>query len=246
MRKMETEMRKMHVTRWVRIAAAVALSGAGLLLGCTTGTPAAPEGSEMQLDCDVVASDPPAGNFTSIIVASVRDAVSDVPAVGVGVFFRVASGPASLQGQNPVVTDDDGLARIIVVGTAAFGNDSVDIEASSGEVEADISIGVAGCTGGGGAQEPVARMTVTPPTPDIGEEVEVNVSSSTDADCAGMEPDDWEVDWGDGTTRSTGSFDSATIARHTYSGMARTVTIVVTVTDCNGLTDDVEQQVPLS
>src|SRR5690349_11533312 len=77
------------------LAACTASLGVAALLGCTTGDPAAPEGSEIVASCEYVPGTRQvvAGNFDAIVKALVLDAVSDVPQVGVGVYFIVTNGP---------------------------------------------------------------------------------------------------------------------------------------------------------
>ena len=99
------------VTATILIAAA---------LGCSSGTPAAPEGTEIPVSYEYITRNLTSGDFEAIIRATVIDQVSDVPQVGVGVYFRVTGGPGAFNNQGPIRTDDDGRAESVLIGRGAL------------------------------------------------------------------------------------------------------------------------------
>jgi hypothetical protein len=226
---------------------ALALTAAGL--GCSSGTPAAPEGTEIAVSYEYVEGtrNLTSGDFDAIIRALVLDSESDVPQVGVGVYFRVTGGPGAFTVVGPVETDEDGWAQSILVARGALSTNKVSIEVSSGPAVAELDIDVNG--GFSSTNEPPeAAFTISPNPPRAGQVVTVDVGDSSDADCPNDEPETWEVDWGDSSTPDEGRFSSDTEATHTYaSGSAgQSVTIRVTVEDCTGLTDSATRTVTLS
>ena len=230
---------------WPRVAALAGLSAA--LLACHTGTPAAPEGTIIAVGCDIISSNATTGDFDAIVNALVFDDDSDVPQVGVGVYFIVESGPGVIQTSNPVVTDAHGHAQAVLSATGARSGNAVTVNISSGPVESTLDMDVDGCSGSH-ASAPVAALRITPATGPYSRTsaVTIDVGTSTDADCPGSKPDDWDIDWGDGTAHASGGFNGSTSSTHTYGASAPDpVTVTVTVTDCTGLTDTLTQTLDL-
>jgi hypothetical protein len=214
--------------RLARPAALVA--GAALLatalLGCTTGTPAAPEGSKIFLSFAYVpgSQDFSTGEYEAVVQVRVLDSVSDVPQTGVGVFFRVTQGPGSFVESGSVRTTNDGTAQNVLVASG-----EVTLVVSSGATEAELTLNVnSGTTTED--QFPEACFTV-----DVnGTRVTVDVGCSSDEDCSDDEPDTFTVDWGDGTVDSDLPFSQGDV-EHVYS--PGDYDIDVSVTDCQNLTD---------
>lgn len=206
------------------VASAALLSTA--LLGCTTGTPAAPEGSKIFLAFAYVpgSQDFATGEFEAVVQVRVLDSVSDVPQTGVGVFFRVTQGPGSFVEADSVRTTNDGTAQNVLVASG-----EVTLVVSSGPTEAELTLDVnSGTTTED--QFPTACFTT-----DInGTRVTVDVGCSTDEDCSGDEPDTFTVDWGDGSVDRDLPFSQGDVD-HTYSPGSYDIT--VSVTDCQNLTD---------
>ena len=222
------------------LAAFVAPAAAGcLLLGCHAGTPAAPDGTEIPVSCAFISRDIPAGNFDAVISATVIDKDSDVPQVGVGVYFRVTQGPGSIVNQGPVVTDNHGHAETVLLGRGVIGTDKVSVEVSSGATIAKLDISATGCFSSTNVP-PIAAFTLAPTAPSVTGNTTVDVATSSDADCPGGKPDTWTVDWGDGTTPDTGRFATTTVVTHDYADTRRgmSTTISVTVVDCAGARSD--------
>lgn len=203
-----------------------ALLGAALL-GCTTGTPAAPEGSKIFLTFGYAAQDFDTGDYEAVIVARVLDEVSDVPQTGVGVFFRVSSGPGSFIESDAVRTDNDGIAQNVLIGSG-----EVTLVVSSGVSEAELTLDVNSGTSPE-VQLPDACFTVDQ-SGTGNSVVTVDVGCSEAPECADEEPDTFTVDWGDGATDNDLPFSQGDVM-HTYQ--PGSWDIVVSVSDCQGLTD---------
>ena len=209
---------------------AAVLAAAALLatsfLGCTTGTPAAPEGSKIFLTFAYVPGSQifATGAFEAVIQVRVLDSVSDVPQTGVGVFFRVTQGPGNFVESGSIRTTNDGTAQNVLIAS-----DEVTLTVSSGVTEAELTLNVnSGTTTED--QFPEACFTV-----DIdGRVVTVDVGCSSDEDCADNEPDSFTVDWGDDSIDRDLPFSQGDID-HTYS--SGNYDITVSVTDCQNLTD---------
>jgi hypothetical protein len=231
------------------LAAASTVAATSLLLACHSGTPAAPEGSEIATGCEFISRNPTTGDFEAILNATVMDATSNVPQVGVGVFFRVASGNGQVQFEGPIRTDDDGHAESVLVATGATAANPVSVQVSSGPAEATLQLSVTGCSGRS-ADPPRAALTLNPTSGHrAGQAITSNVGTSTDADCPSGKPDTWRVDWGDSTPPDEGSFTGTdTEATHTYAASlaGTSVTITVTVTDCTGLTATTTRTISLA
>ncbi len=227
----------------LRLAGALLLTasaGAGLL-GCHAGTPAAPEGTEILLTCEFLSRDLITGNFEAIIKAQVLDLESDVPQVGVGVFFRVSAGPGTIATTGPVVTDNSGRAQAVLVGRGATSGNEVTVRVSSGPATADITMGASGCASSS-AVPPRLVFTVSPNPARVTQIVTVNMSASTDTDCPGGKPTSWRIEWGDALTTND-TFANTDAPTHDYRDdiiptgqTTMTVTIRITITDCQGLT----------
>lgn len=240
-------------TSWIAQGRRLALAAfaAGLLvlatLACTTGTPSAPDGTEIPVSYEYITRNLVSGDFEAIINATVIDQVSDVPQVGVGVYFRVSGGPGAFVNEGPVRTDDRGHAESVLIGRGALSTNKISVEVSSGPAVAKLDIDV---TGGFSStnEPPTAAFTVTPNPPRAGQVATVDVAGSSDPDCPGDDPETWTVDWGDGTTADDGRFETTTDVTHTYaSGTAgQSFTIKLTVEDCTGLTDSATKSVTLS
>ena len=199
------------------------------LLGCTTGTPAAPEGSKMFATFAYVpgSQDFGTGEFEAIVNVRVLDSISDVPQTGVGVFFRVISGPGSFLRSDAVRTDNDGKAQNVLIASG-----EVTVVASSGDTQVELTLDVnSGTTTED--QFPDACFTISQGGTGNAT-VTVDVSCSTDADCSGGVPDRFTVDWGDGTIDRDLPFSQGDID-HVYSSGSHVIT--VSVTDCQNLTD---------
>lgn len=222
-----------------RALAAIAAPAAFMLLGCHAGTPAAPEGTEIPVSCAFISRDIPAGNFDAVISATVIDKDSDVPQVGVGVYFRVTQGPGEIVNQGPIVTDNHGHAETVLLGRGVTGTNKVSVEVSSGATIAKLDLSATGCFSSTNVP-PTASFTVAPNPPSVTGMVTVDVSGSSDTDCPGGDPDTWTVDWGDSTAPSTGRFATTTQAMHDYADTRRgmSTTITVTVEDCGGARSD--------
>lgn len=222
------------------LASVIAVAATALALGCSTGTPAAPEGTEIYATFDFVECNIETGDFEVLLQTRVLDTLSGVPQTGVDVLFLKTEGLGrflpSAQSQATVRTNNDGIARILLEAESALDSASeVTVRmVSGGAEEAEISLVACGGTSPT-ARPPDARFTVTPDMATTGETVTVDVSGSSDPDCPGGEPDDWAVDWGDGAF-SSGSFDGSTTATHSYS-TAGTFTIELTVENCVGEED---------
>ena len=204
------------------------LATAGLL-GCTSGTPAAPEGSKIFITYAYVpgSQDFGTGEFEAVITARVLDSISDVPQTGVGVFFRVSTGPGSFVESASIRTDNDGVAQNVLLGGG-----EVTIIASSGDTEAELTLDV---NSGSSGEDQFPEACFTVQQSGTGNSVvEVDVTCSTDEDCAGGEPDSFTVDWGDGTVDNDLPFTQGDV-QHTYSPGSWDIT--VSVTDCQNLTD---------
>ena len=222
-------------TRRIGPALALAAGVASILLGCNVGTPAAPEGTEIPIAYEYMSRDIALGNFDAIISATVIDKVSDVPQVGVGVYFRVTGGPGQFTEEGPVITNNAGHAESILIGRGAIPPIKVSVEVSSGPTIAKLDINA---TGGFSLTNlpPTASFTLSPDDPTVNTVTTVNVSASSDSDCPGGKPETWTVNWGDNTPTDTGlQFSTMPTKTHTYTATG-SVTIVVTVTDCTGLT----------
>lgn len=221
------------------LAAAI---GAGLLaatLACHSGTPAAPEGSEIPVTCEFLSRDVATGNFEALIKAVVIDEESDVPQVGVGVYFRVRSGPGEMVDEGPIRTDNDGRAQAVLIGRGATAGNDVTVEVSSGSATAEISLDVEGCFSAT-AVRPRLVFTLTPNPARANQDVRVDLSDSTDSDCPGGKPETWRIDWGDGDV-DEGDFDTSDEATHRYQTAdipaSNELTVEIEVEDCQGLTD---------
>lgn len=231
-----------------RLATAWALAAlaAGMIIGCTTGTPAAPEGTEIPIAYEYIpgSRDVLLGNFDAIISATVIDQVSDVPQVGVGVYFRVTAGPGQFTEEGPVITNHAGHAESVLIARGATSTNRVSVEVSSGPATAKLDIDV---NGGFSAtnESPTASFTISPDPPRVNQDVTVNVSASSDPDCPGGDPETWSVAWGDGLSDTGLVFDTTTTKTHRYTAAA-TVTITVTVEDCTGLEDTASKTVAVA
>jgi hypothetical protein len=220
-----------------------------MLIACTTGTPAAPEGTEIPIAYEYIpgSRDVLLGNFDAIISATVIDQVSDVPQVGVGVYFRVTAGPGQFTEEGPVITNNAGHAESVLIGRGATSTNKVSVEVSSGPTIAKLDIDVNG--GFSPTNDPPnASFTLSPDPPRANQDVTVNVSGSSDTDCPGGDPETWSVNWGDGTTDSNLQFDTTTTKVHRYATNlgGTSVTIVVTVEDCTGLEDTASKTVTVA
>ena len=245
---METTNMRRDVKTRALIAAGATLAAGVLVLGCETGTPAAPEGTEIPVTYEYISRDIPTGNFDAIISATVIDQDSDVPQVGVGVYFRVTGGPGQFVDTGPIETDEDGHAESVLVahGATHTPSNKVSIEVSSGPTTAQLDIDVEGGFSETN-QPPVASFTLNPNPPRAGQVATVDVGGSTDADCPGGDPTSWTVEWGEGSP-TEGTFSNGTSATHTYpsSAAGSTYTIRVTVEDCTGLTHSTSRTVTLT
>jgi hypothetical protein len=225
-------------------AAAASAALAALVVGCHSGTPAAPEGTEIPVSCEFLSRDVTTGDFEALIKAVVIDEESDVPQVGVGVYFRVSGGPGEMSDEGPIRTDNAGRAQSVLIGRGATVGNDVTVDVSSGSATAEITLDVGGCFSAT-AVRPRLVATVTPnpapnPTASNPTEVTVDLSRSTDSDCPGGEPDSWSINWGDGET-TTDQFADEDSPTHDYVPSDvptdRTVTIDIEVEDCQNLTD---------
>ena len=228
-----------HLRRALRLVAPALAAGlAAAILGCHAGTPAAPEGSEIPVTCEFLNRDVTTGNFEALIKAVVIDELSDVPQVGVGVYFRVSSGPGEMVDEGPIRTDNDGRAQAVLIGRGATVGNDVTVQVSSGEATAEIALDVGGCFSST-AVRPRLVVTVSPNPARAGQVVTVDISDSTDSDCPGGEPDSWRITWGDGET-STDDFADEDKPEHTYTASDvpadNTLDIEIEIEDCQGLT----------
>lgn len=231
----------------------MAALGLAALIGCNAGTPAAPEGTEIPVSCEFLTRDVPSGNFEALIKAVVIDADSDVPQVGVGVYFRVKSGPGEMADEGPIRTDNDGRAQAVLVARGATAGNKVTIQVSSGPVTSEIQVDVLGCFASASVP-PVLNVSRTPTGQvSVTQAVTIDMSGSTDSDCSGGKPDRWEINWGDGQT-TRGQFATDDNPTHDYddslvptspAGATVDKTITITITDCQGLTDTGTETVTL-
>jgi len=235
------------VRRRVALGAATSVLGLAALLACTTGDPAAPEGSEIIASCEFVPGTrvPAAGNFDAIVKALVLDAVSDVPQVGVGVYFIVTTGPGVMEREGPILTNSQGRAQAILTARGATDGNAVTVSLQSGEAHTDLSMDISGCVSSS-SEAPVAAFTLNPDPPTVGPGLTADFATSTDADCPTGKPDSWTIRWGDARSDS-GQFASDHDAVHDYAdNLVNTqVTIEVEVTDCTGLRDTAQKTVTL-
>ena len=213
------------LSRAAGLATAAALCAVALL-GCTTGTPAAPEGSKIFLAFAYVpgSQDFATGEFEAVVQVRVLDSISDVPQTGVGVFFRVTQGPGNFIESNSIRTTNDGTAQNVLVASG-----EVTLVVSSGATEAELTLDV---NSGTTTEDQFPEACFT--TDVNGTRVTVDVGCSTDEDCSGDEPDTFTVDWGDGTVDRELPFCQGDV-EHTYT--PGTYPITVSVTDCQNLTD---------
>lgn len=225
-----------RAARWALPLLAAPL--AATLLACHSGTPAAPEGTEIALNCEFITRDVATGNFEAIIKSIVIDEESDVPQVGVGVYFRVKSGPGEMNDEGPIVTDNDGRAQAVLVARGATDANDVTVEVSSGPASSEITLDVLGCFSAS-AQRPVLDANVSPNPARADQDVTVDLSDSSDTDCPGGKPDSWRIDWGDGEVTSDEFADEdQPTHRYTTSDIPtdRTLDIEIEIEDCQGLT----------
>jgi hypothetical protein len=239
--------RQSRVQGRVALAAASAALGLAALVACTTGDPAAPEGSEIVASCEYVPGtrQVAAGNFDAIVKALVLDATSDVPQVGVGVYFIVSNGPGVMEREGPILTDSHGRAQAILVARGAIASNAVTVSLQSGEAHVDIKLDVLGCFSQS-AEAPVAAFTLNPDPPRVGSAVTADFATSSDADCPTGDPESWTIRWGDGQS-DTGMFATDHDATHDYADNLRDtqVTIEVEVADCTGLRNITQRTVTL-
>jgi hypothetical protein len=216
------------------------------LVGCHSGTPAAPEGTRILVDYEYITRDVASGDFEARIFVRALDEVSNAPAVGVGVFFRVEEGPGRFLVQDAVRTTGGGYAENVLIATGATATppNPVTVSAFSGEAASDTL--VLDVLSGSVSQNtpPVASLRVTPSNPRVNMDVTADVGDSTDDDCPDQEPDRWSVDWGDGSPVESFNFSDPE-ATHQYE-TAGSYDIEVTVVDCRGATDTATQRVTVT
>lgn len=223
-----------HIPRVLARLIAAAL--AALALGCHSGTPAAPEGTDILLSFAYRegTQDFATGDFEAIIQARLVDSLSNVPQVGVGVFFIVDSGPGTFF-DDFVVTDGGGKARSILSANGATSSNPVTVRVSSGgAMEATLTLDVS--SGSASVDFPPEACFTVDTT---GTNVLIDVGCTTDDDCED-DADFYSVDWGDGTTDDDLPFSDDTVDHDYANG---TYTIEVTVRDCQNLTDTASRTV---
>jgi hypothetical protein len=225
------------------------------LMGCHSGTPAAPEGTEIPVSCEFLTRDVNTGDFEALIKAVVIDEASDVPQVGVGVYFRVKSGPGEMDDEGPIRTDGSGRAESVLIGRGATSGNKVTVEVSSGPVTSEIQLDVLGCFSST-AVPPVLSYARTPTGQvSVTQTVTIDLSASTDSDCPGGKPDSWEVNWGEGTP-DRGTFVDANSAKPTHdytdslvpttpADATVTKSVTIKITDCQGLTKTATESITL-
>lgn len=232
-----------HPHRRTPRAAALLLSATlcASIVGCHSGTPSAPEGTEIPVTCEFISQDVTTGNFEALIKAVVIDEESDVPQVGVGVYFRVRSGPGEIRSGGPIRTDNAGRAQAVLVGQGATAGNEVTVEVSSGPASAEIELDVIGCFSAT-AVRPRLVATVSPnPADRTGDNVVVDLSRSTDSDCPGGVPVSYTINWGDGDTTNE-DFATEDKPDHDYAAAdipaaPGTLDIEIEIEDCQGLKD---------
>lgn len=219
--------------------AALAAMLVAACLACHTGTPAAPEGTEIPVTCEFITRDIGSGNFDALIKAVVIDEVSDVPQVGVGVYFRVRSGPGVMSNEGPIRTDNEGRAESVLLGRGATAGNRVTVDVSSGAATAEIAMDVTQCISTV-TLPPRLVYTLTPNPARVNQDVTVDMSDSTDSDCTGGVPESWRVTWGDGDV-DTGDFEDDDTVTHRYQAAdipaSNRLDVEIRIEDCQGLTD---------
>lgn len=230
-----------HPTSIRLFLAVSSISLALFTLGCHSGTPAAPEGSKLSIRFEYVEGtrDLATGDFEAIVSVRALDQISDVPQVGVGVFFEVESGPGSFAVTGPVTTDGGGNAQNVLIASGAVRDNDVTVSAFSGDNLSDsLSLNV---EQGRSSSDFLPDACFTWSTDML--ELEVDVSCSSDLDCPTDDPDEWAIDWGDGSAEQTFPF-SQTTATHTYAS-GGSYDVSIEVTDCQDLRDSDAQAVSL-
>ncbi|MEM7248950.1 MAG: PKD domain-containing protein [Acidobacteriota bacterium] len=213
------------------ILAAATVGAALLALACTSGTPAAPEGTEILLRFDFVdgSRDLVSGDFQAIITATLFDEDSNVPQTGVGVFFEVTNGPGTFEFET-VNTDNGGRARNVLTADGAQVGNEVTFRAFSGVSTSNtLSLNVEQASGNAPPMACIRSANAT----GGGLQVTLDIGCSEAPACRDNQISDWEVDWGDGTAPQNLA-GTTNIAMHTYAS-AGSYTIRVTVDDCQNL-----------